>query len=340
MCGGCDVAGKRNLDGEFQLMLESLRARLVEKGHGPMPEHEEITNNIVSSHNRFGKKQTEPLKWVPKGVTPASKADILYFVGCRSSLNNTEIAQSTAIIMNVANVPFMLMEDERCCGHFIYTTGQVKKAKKIAEENLKLIRQTRAKTVAFSCAECYKTIKVDYPKVLGFSTSDLGFDVKHITELADSWIKDGRLKLGNRVNEKATYHDACNLGRLSEPWYHWEGVRKEWGIFEPPRTVRRGVHGVYEPPRHILRAIPGLELVEMVRHHDSAWCCGIHAGVKEAFPEFASWTARERIREAVATGAQTIVSCCPGCKGAFRDARMNGMKVYDITELVAMAIAK
>ncbi|GAH91688.1 unnamed protein product [marine sediment metagenome] len=54
----------------------------------------------------------------------------------------------------------------------------------------------------------------------------------------------------------------------------------------------------------------------------------------------ALWTASERLREAASTGAEAIVSCCPACKENFKDAAKNGMKVYDITELIAMAIGK
>jgi len=340
LCGACDAACKRNLDHEIQLMLESLRARLVEKGNGPMPEHVSVTNNIESSHNRYGIAQRKRLDWLTKDIKVADKADILFFVGCRSSFVDTEIATATARILNAAGADFMVMNDEPCCGHFVFTTGQIAKAKKIAEDNLKLIRDTGAKTVVFSCAECYKTVKVDYPKLLGFATVDLGFEVVHITELVDGWVKEGRLKLENKVDMKVTYHDPCNLGRLSEPWLPWEGVRGQWAALDPPRDVRRGVHGVYEPPRDILKAIPGMELAEMPRRRDQAWCSGNDAGVKEAFPDLASFAASERLREAASIGAEAIVSCCPGCKENFNDAAKDGMRVYDITELIAAAIGK
>ncbi len=340
LCGSCDVACKRNLDYEIQLMLESLRAKLVETGNGPMPQHMEVTNNIDNNRNFYGKDQSQRLDWLPKDVKVADKADVLFFVGCRPAFVDTEIAAATARILNAAKTDFMIMKDEPCCGHFLFTTGQVEKARKLAEDNLKIIRDTGAKTVVFACADGYKATKVDYPKLLGFTTSDLGFEIKHIAELADQWVKEGRLKLTNRITMKLTYHDPCNLGRLSEPWIPWEGIREDWGVFNPPRTVRRGIHGVYEPPRNILKAIPGIELVEMVRHHENSWCCGNEGGVKEAFPDVSLWTAGERLREAASTGAEALVSACPACKENFKDAAKNGMKVYDITELIVMATGK
>lgn len=338
LCGGCDTGCKRNLDLEIQAMLESLRARLVEKGNGPMPQHVPITSNIERGRNRYGMPQKKRHDWMPRNVKTAKRADILYFVGCRPSFVQTETAAATAKILNAANVEFMIMDDEPCCGNFLFTTGQMDKARKLAQDNLKRIRDTGAKTVVFSCAEGYKTVKVDYPKLLGFSTSDLGFEVKHITELVDEWVKEDRLKFTNKVDMRLTYHDSCHLGRLSEPWIHWEGIRGDFLRLDPPRTMRRGTEGVYEQPRDILKAIPGVELVEMVRHHESAWCCGNAAGCKEAFTDFSMATAGERLREATHVGAEGIVSACPGCKENFSDAAKNGMKVFDITELIATGL--
>jgi len=340
LCGACDTGCKRDMDHEIQMMLEALRARLVEKGNGPMPQHEPVTKNIERTRNRYGITQKKRQDWVPKDVKRADKADVLYFVGCRASFVDTEISTATARILNAANIPFMLMRDEPCCGHFVFTTGQVDKARKIAGDNLKLIRGTGAKTVVFSCPEGYKTVKVDYPKLLNFPTTELGFEPVHITELVDKWVKEGTLKLRNRIDMKLAYHDACNLGRLSEPWIPWEGTRSDWCRLNPPREVRRGVNGIYQQPRDILKAIPGVELMELPRRRENAWCCGSGAGVKEAFPDFAVWAASERLREAATTGAEGIVFSCPGCKENFTDASKNGMKVYDITELIARAIGK
>jgi Fe-S oxidoreductase len=97
--------------------------------------------------------------------------------------------------------------------------------------------------------------------------------------------------------------------------------------------------GVYEPPRDILKAIPGIELVEMPRRRDQAYCCGAGGGAKEAYPDFALFAASERLREAATTtSAEAIVAACPLCERNFKDAAKNGMKVYDITELIVQAI--
>jgi Fe-S oxidoreductase len=112
-------------------------------------------------------------------------------------------------------------------------------------------------------------------------------------------------------------------------------------IYEPRRPRYNGAKGIYIPPRNILQSIPGINLVEMERIKEYAWCCGAGGGVRETYPDFSSSTAAERIDEAKSTGAEAIVTACPWCERNFIDAVavMHGnMKVFDIVELVQQAL--
>ena len=340
LCGGCDIRCKRNLDIEVLQVIETLRQRCVEQGKGPMPEHKVLADNIRNSHNIYGAPGKERLGWMPKEVKPAQKADLIYFVGCASSYKQPELAQATVKLLSKTGAQFMVLDDEWCCGHELFATGQLELAREMADHNIEAIKNSGAHTVITSDAECYKTLKVDYPKTLEKSTEDMPYTVLHITEYIDQLIKDGKLEFKKSIPMKVTYHDPCNLARLSEPWFHWEPR------YEPPniavgKTWRRGDKGVYEPPRDILKGIPGIELIEMERAKDNAWCCGAGGGVGSAFPDFALWTAGERVEEAMTTGAEAIVNCCPHCKEILSraaEAKRTGMKVYDITELMLRAM--
>jgi Fe-S oxidoreductase len=343
LCGACDVRCKRNLDPEILSVIEALKAKAVEAGKAPMPEHKIVAENIKKSNNRYGSPHKARLKWLSNEIKPATKADLFYFVGCVSSYKHQEIAQATAKILMHTGTEFMVSQDERCCGHLLYSTGQVEAFKKQAEQNIEILEKSGAKEVLTSCAEGYKTWKVDYPKVLGKSTEDMPFKVIHITEYIDQRVKEGALKFRKNIPLKVTYHDPCNLGRLSEPWYHWEGTYERYGVTNPTKTFRRDGHaGVYEPPRDILRSIPGLELYEMERARDNALCCGAGAGVDLAYPDFAMWTASERIEEVKESGAEAVITCCPTCKGLLQKAiQSNGVKVkvFDITEIILESIS-
>jgi len=140
-----------------------------------------------------------------------------------------------------------------------------------------------------------------------------------------------------------TYHDPCHLGRMGEPYIHWDGreVIDEIRTFDPPKEYRRGTYGVYEPPRAILKSIPGIKLVEMDRIKEYAWCCGAGGGVPYSNPEFATWTAEERINEAKKTGATAIATACPWCIKNFNETiaqKGSSIKVYDVIELLGKAV--
>jgi Fe-S oxidoreductase len=231
--------------------------------------------------------------------------------------------------------------DEYCCGYPLYSTGQLKKAKQVAEHNIEAIKNSGAKTVITACAECYKTLKVDYPKMFNKSTGDMEFKVVHLVEFVTKQMEKGSIKFKNNVDMRVTYHDACNLARLSEPWEYWEGKRGHFGITEPTAPRRRGTHGVYHQPRDILKSIPGIDLVDMIRIRENAWCCGAGGGVTEAFPEFAQWSAEERLEEVEEVGAAALITACPRCNENFSRAIMasgDDIKVYDIAEMINEAI--
>jgi Fe-S oxidoreductase len=270
------------------------------------------------------------------------QVDVLYHVGCLTSYDKDmqKLAKATAKILKKAKVNFGIAGDnETCCGGRAYQMGYKKDFLKQAKKNMALIKKAGVKTVVTACADGYQAFKVLYDKF------DLKGDLEvlHISEYIDQLIKSGMLKLKKKIALSVTYHDPCRLGRLGEPWIHWEGkkIPGDRFVFDPPKQYRRGTYGVYEPPRDILKGIPGVKLTEMTRIKEYSWCCGAGGGVTESNPEFAGWTAQERIEEAGSTGAEAIVTACPWCEKTFNQAIKetgNSMKVYDILELVEKAI--
>jgi Fe-S oxidoreductase len=124
-----------------------------------------------------------------------------------------------------------------------------------------------------------------------------------------------------------------------------DGVEKKiYGqavVYEPPRPRYNGAQGVYQAPRDVLAAIPGLELVEMDRNREAAWCCGAGGACREAYPEFSTWAAAERLEEAEATGAEALVSACSRCELNFAEAAAaagSPLAVHDVLELVWRAL--
>ena len=344
--GACDAMCKVNMELEpLEAMLE-FRARCVEDGQ-LLPAHMAVIEGLRKEDNMMQRPKAERGKWAEglevKDLTK-EKAEVAYHAGCCFSFDEElwPIARAQVTLLKKAGIDVGIMGmEEACCGGRAYELGYQGELTKYAEHNREMFKGAGVKTLVTGCADCYQAFKVLYHKI----GRKLDIEVLHITEYLDRLIKEEKLKLTKEVPMMVTYHDPCHLGRLSEPWIPWEGVEKNvlgyLIVHDPPKEFRRGANGVYIPPRDILESIPGLRLVEMKRIKEYAWCCGAGGGVKEAYPDFAIWTAGERIEEAKSTGAEALVTACPWCEQNFKDAikaRGDGIKVYDVIELVQQAI--
>ena len=346
MCGACDVACKIcRYDMEPLATLHELRARLVEDGQ-LLPMHMFIIDNLKKEDTMItGKVKADRGKWAEglniKDLTK-EKAEVAFHAGCRLSYDEelSKVAKAAVTLFKNAGVDIGIMgKEENCCGGRAYEIGYKGEFSKYATNNIEAWTNAGVKTVVTSCSDGYWAFKRLYPEM------GCKIEVLHTVELVERLIKEDRLKFTKTIPKLVTYHDPCHLGRQGEPYIPWKGVEKRiYGqmlVHEPKKPRFNGANGIYDPPRTILNSIPGLELVEMERIRENAWCCGAGGGVIDTYPDLCSWTVTERIEEARVTGAEAIVTACPWCERNFIDAVEKGdieMEVYDIMEVVQQAI--
>ncbi len=346
MDGSCDISCKVQQDLEPLQHMQELRIKCVEDGQ-LIPAHMMVIDGLKKEDNMMQSPRAERGRWAEgldvKRVTE-EKAEVLFHAGCRYSYDKDlwPIARAGITLLQKAGVDIGIMGmNEVCCGGRAYELGYAGELIKFAEHHIDALQAAGIKVLVTPCSDCYASFKVLYDKL----DKKLGVEVFHITQYLEKLINEGKLILKKPLPLKVTYHDPCHLGRLGEPWIHWNGKEVKAGVqmilHDPPKKFRRGANGVYEPPRNIIKSIPGLEFVEMYRIREYAWCCGAGGGVLDAYPEFASWTGAERLREAKAVGAEAIVSACPWCKRNFLDAAKetgDKIEVLDIIELVQKSI--
>ena len=289
--------------------LMAMREEAVKRGFGPMPEQKQYTEHIKIEKNPYMEKHEDRLNWLPSHITQSPDAKLAYFVGCTSSYREQSVAVATAEILNSLQVDFRILTNENCCGSPVYMTGQMEKAKEIAEENVNIFKEAGIESIITSCAGCYRTWKDTYPNKFGLNH---GIEVKHLPEFIREKLKNNELNFSKEINMKITYHDPCHIGRHM---------------------------GIYKAPREVLQAIPGIELIEMTRNRHNAWCCGSGGGVRSSFKDLSAFAANERIEEAIGTTAEAILSCCPFCLNQFKtNIKDNEIQALDLSELVKKAI--
>ncbi|HID26598.1 MAG TPA: hydrogenase iron-sulfur subunit, partial [Methanosarcinales archaeon] len=235
--------------------------------------------------------------WIPKEARTGGN-EFLYFVGCLpyfeyifSDFNSSlEIAKSTLKLLNAANIEPKILNEERCCGHDLLWTGDVNTFEKLARLNLKAIEESGVSTVVTSCPECYRTLKIDYAEI-----KELKFEILHISELIEELVKENRINF-KKTNKKLTYHDPCRLGRHL---------------------------GVYDAPRNVIKEIG--ELIEMDRSKTESYCCGVSAW--STCDANSKEMQISRLKEAMETGADTLITACPKCQIHLRCAVHNKIPV-------------
>jgi Fe-S oxidoreductase len=343
LCGACGVSCNYAMDMEVLEPITEFRIKCVEDGK-TNPALDKVIASLKKTGSMVpvkGKRGSWSTGLKVKDATK-EKVDVLYHVGCLTSYDKDmqKLAKATVRILQKAGVNFGIAGNaETCCGGRAYQMGYPKEFLAQAKKNMDMIKKAGVKTLVTGCADGYHAFKVLYDKY----ELKGSLEVLHISEYIAKLIKDGKLKPRKKVAMSVTYHDPCRLGRLGEPWIHWKGkkIPGDRFVFDPPKPYRRGTNGVYEPPRDVIKSIPGIKLAEMTRIKEYSWCCGAGGGVNESNPDFALWTARKRIEEAVSTGAEAIVSACPWCEKNLSEAIKesgSGLKVYDIVEIVEKAI--
>ncbi len=344
MCGACDVSCKYAMDMEVIDPINEFRIKSVEDGH-TLPALDAVISRLRKQNTMAPGTRATRGDWANgldvKDCTKET-AKVIYHAGCRTSFDESlwSVARGAVSLMKKAGVDVGIAgRAEACCGGRAYQMGYKEDFLRQAKQNMARFKKAGAETLVTGCAECYQAFKVLCDK---FGLAD-DIEVLHTSQYFSRLIEQGKLKPRRKVATAVTYHDPCYLGRMGEPYIHWQGkeIPGHIRIFDPPKEYRRGTYGVYQPPRELLSSIPGLKLVEMDRTKEYAWCCGAGGGVQESNPEFAAWTANERISEAEATAAEAIVTACPGCEQSFRDAvKASGsrLRVYDIVELLDKAV--
>jgi len=343
LCGGCDVMCKYYNDIDPLLVLEELRAECRAAGLLPAPLKKSI-ESIKKNGNSLFQPREKRSEWA-KGLNlkdiAESKAKVLYYPGCNYSYNTTlqEVPRLTAKILTKAGVDFgILGTREICCGTLALQAGDRSSFGTLADITTSNFNTLGVKKIITSCAICYSTFKVDYPRY----GAEMKCEVLHITEFLAQLLTQGSLNLTRKVPFRVTYHDPCHLGRLSEPYHAWKGKRVKYGRYDPPtKELRQGTYGVYEAPRTILSSIKGMKLVEMERSKEYSFCCGAGGGVNYTYPDFSLATAQERVEEAVATGAEALVTSCPWCELNLRKAIVHDhrkMKLYSVLDLINRAL--
>ncbi len=325
-------------------IIESLRAACLEAGIPMIDKHEVVDKLVKERNNPYGGKAAERFKWAKDAglekFIDNKGAKIAYYVGCTASYRQVEVAIATAKLFELLGMNFTLVDDEVCCGSPFFRIGAVDTAQELMRKNLEAFKNVEM--VYFSCAGCYRTFTIDYPKWMA-EGEKLPFKTQHAFELVARLVQQEKIKFKPNKELKGkvvTYHDPCHTGRHFAIDMEQEMIKESTNLIVDHRAIDKAIEAWYEVPRIILRKLEedvGLVFKEMYRIKIDSMCCGAGGGVRAGYPEFSLRTASLRCDEANAVGADILTTECPFCWRNLSDANEmyeHGMKVLGILQMI------
>ncbi len=174
--------------------------------------------------------------------------------------------------------------NQTCCGQPAFNAGFWDESRDVCSKFIKDFEG--ADYIVAPSASCVGFVRNYYNKIFENSSQhnhvkDLSKRVYEFTEFLTDVLKIENY--GAALNAKATYHDSCAALRECK---------------------------IKEGPRKLLSHVKGLELVEM---NDVETCCGFGGTFSVKFDSISIGMADQKITNALATGAEYIISTDLSC---------------------------
>jgi glycolate oxidase iron-sulfur subunit len=238
---------------------------------------------------RFLRQSVPEINRPPPGVEV--KYTVGYFTGCMTDFVFPELGKKIIGFLTRNGIEVVVPRGQGCCGAPVFLgAGDFATGRKMADANVKAFQNLDY--IITDCATCASAMK-DYAKFLADNEEreknykEFAGKIKDITEfLVDiARLPSSAYRVADEYKGKTvTWHEPCHLGRYL---------------------------GVKEQPRKILTSLPDINYVEM---KDAGRCCGMAGTFSIYFYELSQKIAARKVADIVATGADVVVTDCPGCQ--------------------------
>lgn len=239
-----------------------------------------------------------------------------FFSGCATEYMFPEVGRMIVDVLTALDCDVVFDRRQGCCGAPVFFSGDFESGRKLALQNLEALEGYDY--IVTGCATCSSGLR-EYPVYLSgtpgekrrfeaFAAKVKDFNAFVIDVLA---ADPGRFELNPRLKGKTvTWHDPCHLLRHQQ---------------------------VGDQPRRILKSLEGVRFVEMP---DADRCCGLGGSFSITHHDVSKKIADHKVAGFEASGADAVVTACPGCMVQLRDALSrhgNGAEVLHIGELFRVA---
>ena len=220
---------------------------------------------------------------------PPGGEKALFFTGCMINYAMTPIAESLIRIMTALGVEIVVPAGQECCGMPMAGGGDFDAALARARKNLEAFKGDSI--IITACASCGHMLREGYLDICGEDSTmrrqlrSMAERTMDVTEYLCRHVGLDRIRrvLSCPTGLTTAYHDPCHL---------------------------RKAQGITEEPRALIAAATGAPVREL-RSPDA--CCGLGGTYALTHLALSKQIQAKKIAEIHATGAETLLTACPGC---------------------------
>ena len=260
---------------------------------------------------KFLRQSVPEVNKPPAGVE--TKYTVGYFTGCMTDFVFPELGEKIISFLNRNGVEVIMPKGQGCCGAPVFLgAGDFNTGRRMADTNVKVFKDLDY--VITDCATCASAMK-DYVKFLADTEerkqqyTEFAGKIKDITEFLVDILKlpPSAYRVAQEFKGKTvTWHEPCHLGRYM---------------------------GVKEQPRQILKSLPDIKYVEMP---DADRCCGMAGTFSVYFYDLSKKIADKKAAAIRSTGADVVVTDCPGCQVQLIDSLARQQKPVQVRHIMEL----
>ena len=208
------------------------------------------------------------------------------FLTCLGDQFYTTTLQAMTRLLKRLDVELSFPPEQPCCGQPLFNNGFEDKTRAVALNFMRAFARSEAPIVGPS-GSCVGMVKHHYPSLFkpGTPEHDLAVDIAARTfEFTEYLVNILKVtEVGSVYPHKVTYHASCHYLR-------------EMGLRTEAKTL--------------LNSVKGLELIAL---KEEETCCGFGGAFTVTYPAVSRAMMENKVGDIVASGADTVVVCEPGC---------------------------
>ena len=195
------------------------------------------------------------------------------FITCLADQFYTSTLQNMTHLLEKLGVELVFPPGQTCCGQPLFNNGFEDKTRAVALNFMQAFAKSDAPIVGPS-GSCVSMVKHHYPELFPAGTPEYNEYLVNVLKVLD---------VGAVFPHKVTYHASCHYLR-------------EMGLKTEAKTL--------------LGAVKDLELIPL-KEEDT--CCGFGGAFTVTYPEVSRAMMENKVKHIMASGADTVVMCEPGC---------------------------